>query len=302
MARRITVLPTLLAATVILGLALATGLWLSGQAHASSHGATRSISPTSVAPGAEITVTINATNLDTAGQVVETLPAGFAFVAGSTSPSSVRANASGQDVTFIILGANQSFSYKVTASSRAGDHTFGGTVTDTSATRRPITGDSAVTVRAAGTPAQAEATRALSDTSVGPGDEITVTITPTSYGSFGQVVETLPAGFAYVPGSVTPSSVRATVNGQDVTFILLGDDTTFRYKVTASDSAGSHTFTGRLVDDMGNSHTISGASRLNGCRPDAGSHQVLLPIHGKNQQQRHGEHQGHGTTADSAAW
>ena len=99
MVRNITIFPPLLLATaMILGLALLVGLWPSGQADASGHSATRSFAPSSVAPGGEITVTINAANLDSFGQVVETLPDGFSYVANSTSPSSIRTKVSGQVV------------------------------------------------------------------------------------------------------------------------------------------------------------------------------------------------------------
>ena len=66
------------------------------------------------------------------------------------------------------------------------------------------------------------ATRSFSSDSVGPGDEITVTIAATNYGGFGQVVETLPNGFSYVEDSTSPSDIRTRVVGQDVMFTLLG--------------------------------------------------------------------------------
>ena len=40
---------------------------------------------------------------------------------------------------------------------------------------------------------------------------------------FGQLVETLPAGFSYVAGSVTPSEVGVEVAGQEVRFSLFGE-------------------------------------------------------------------------------
>ena len=134
MVRNITILPPLLLATaMILGLALLVGLWPSGQADASGHSATRSFAPSSVARGGEITVTINAANLDSFGQVVETLPDGFSYVANSTSPSSIRTDVSGQVVSFTLQGTSAIFSYRVTASNMADRYTFRGTVTDGSA-------------------------------------------------------------------------------------------------------------------------------------------------------------------------
>ena len=253
---------------MILGLALVVGLWPSGQADASGHSATRSFAPSSVAPGGEITVTINATNLDTAGQVVETLPIGFSYVEGSTSPSTVRDRATGQQVKFTILGANQIFSYKVTASNTADSYTFRGTVTDGSTNSEDIGGASDVTVTAAQgatptptttivAPEQRGATRTISKTTVTPGEEVTVTIAAV-VGSVGKVTEILPDGFSYVADSVSPSDIREAVDGQEVAITLLGD-TIFSYKVTASSTGGDHDFTGTLADDQGK-HTTSAAT------------------------------------------
>ena len=60
-------------------------------------------------------------------------------------------------------------------------------------------------------PAPVEATshravRSFSASSVLPGGRVEVTITPTGYGSFGQVVETLPSGFSYARSSLAAIS------------------------------------------------------------------------------------------------
>ena len=49
-----------------------------------------------------------------------------------------------------------------------------------------------------GAPAGPNANRSLSADSVHAGGEVTVTIVADGYGSFGEVVETLPAGFTYL--------------------------------------------------------------------------------------------------------
>ncbi len=270
MVRNIAILSPLLLATVALGLALVVGLWPSGQADASGHSATRSLSPTSVAPGGEITVTIAATNYGSFGQVVETLPDGFSYVANSVSPSNVRVAADGQDVKFTLLGT-QSFSYKVTASNTAGEHTFEGMLRDDTGSSQSIVGASDVTVTGAPgptpdptppVPSNPRATRSLPTAPVAPGGEITVTIAATNYGSFGQVVETLPDGFSYVADSVSPSDVRVVEDGQDVKFTLLGTDQGFNYKVTAPSGTGSYDFSGVLKDDQEGETSIGGASRI----------------------------------------
>ena len=267
LSRKLAILPSLFM-VVALGLVLALGLWPSGQADASTHSATRTLSAPSVAPGDEITVTIRASGYGSFGQVVETLPPGFSYVGGSTNPSTIRTSVSGQDVRFTLLGAVPTFSYRVLASDTPGDYSLVGTLSDDRGTSGDITPDSNVTVTAAVTepeptttptatpaPSSASATRSM-PSRAGPGAELTVTIRASNYGSFGQVVETLPAGFSYVNGSTDPSTIRTSVTGQDITFTLLGADVGFSYKVTAASSGGTHTFSGNLIDDQGNSHTI----------------------------------------------
>jgi hypothetical protein len=79
---------------------------------------------------------------------------------------------------------------------------------------------------------------------VAPGRQLTVTITAEGHGSFGEVAETLPAGFTYLSGSLPDDQV--TRDGQTVTFALLGGTppTTFTYTVTASSVQRDHSFTG----------------------------------------------------------
>ena len=69
-----------------------------------------------------------------------------------------------------------------------------------------------------------------------PGGEILVTITASNYGPIGQVVETLPAEFAYAGSDLSESQVA--VDGQTVTLTLLGEET-LAYTVTAPAAEGS---------------------------------------------------------------
>ena len=278
LSRKLAILPPLFT-VVAVGLVLALGLWPSGQADASTHSATRTLSASSVEPGDEITVTIRASGYGSFGQVVETLPAGFSYVGGSTDPSSIRTSVAGQDVRFTLLGAVPTFSYRVLASDTPGDYLLVGTLSDDEGGREDITPDpgpdSDVSVTAATTepestatptatpvppaPSSASATRSM-PSRAGSGAELTVTISASNYGSFGQVVETLPAGFSYVDDSTDPSNIRTSVTGQDITFTLLGPNVSFSYKVTAASSGGTHTFEGNLIDDQGNPHTILDSS------------------------------------------
>ena len=121
--------PLLLAALVALGLAMAVGLWLPGQAGAqASNTAERSLPADDVRPGAEITVTIEHS---IGAAIVETLPIGFEYEHGSATtspqPSVSGQPSTGQVVTFGVVRAG-SFSYTVTASDEETTHTFAGRV------------------------------------------------------------------------------------------------------------------------------------------------------------------------------
>ena len=80
------------------------------------------------------------------------------------------------------------------------------------------------------------AVRSFSASSVLPGGRLEVAMALAGYGGLGQVVETLPAGFAYAGADLSESQVA--VDGQTVTFTLLGEET-FAYTVTAPAAEGS---------------------------------------------------------------
>ncbi|MDE2861082.1 MAG: cadherin domain-containing protein [Chloroflexota bacterium] len=205
---------------------------------------TRSISPASIAAGDETTVTIAITGSYTIGAVVETLPTGFSYVSGS---GSITPTESGQELSFALLGET-SLSYKIMADATvaAGQHAVSGELRYGIQQPRSVvavTGDSSVTVAAT---TAVTVTRGINPASVAAGEQATVTVTIAGDYSIGSVTETLPAGFSYVPGSVRPSAVAATVSGQDVSFALLGE-TPISYSVTASATAGQYAFSGQLV-------------------------------------------------------
>ena len=105
-------------------------------------------------------------------------------------------------------------------------------------------GASAWSSSAIGTLATWGAIRSFSPPSAALGGEVVVTITASGYGPFGGIMETLPAGFSYVSSSLPDDSV--TVNGQEVTFSLLGE-TDFTYTVAAPSAEGSYSFSGVLT-------------------------------------------------------
>ena len=106
-------------------------------------------------------------------------------------------------------------------------------------------GDGPWSSSAIGTPATWGAIRSFSPPSAALGGEVVVTVTASGYGPFGGIMETLPAGFRYVSSSLPDDSV--TVNGQEVTFSLLGE-TDFTYTVAAPSAEGSYSFSGVLTN------------------------------------------------------
>ena len=228
------------------------------EAAAEVTGLMRSFSAASVPAGGQFHVTI--AGISGSGRVTETLPAGFSYVDDSASATQggVRASVDGQGVTFTVLGAT-SFTYRVTASATGGSYSFSGVQAIVGGGSQQIGGDSTITVEAA-----AEVTglmRSFSPASVPAGGQFYVTIAGIS-GS-GRVTETLPAGFSYVDdsASATQGGVRASVDGQGVTFTVLGA-TSFTYRVTASATGGSYSFSGVQAIVGGGSQQIGGDSTI----------------------------------------
>ena len=190
--------------------------------------ANRSLSVDSVDAGGEVTVTIVADGHGTFGEVVETLPAGFTYVSSSGLPDD-QVDSEGQTVTFTLLGETSptTFTYTVTASSMEGDYSFTGVFSGVDADTDPFVGVQVggASDIAVGPPPGPNASRSFSPASVTAGGQVTVTIVADRYGSFGDVAETLPAGFTYVSSSGLPAD-QVVVDGQTVTFALIGEDKT----------------------------------------------------------------------------
>ena len=107
----------------------------------------------------------------------------------------------------------------------------------------------------------ASASRSFDTASVAPGETVTVTIDAANYGRFGRVTETLPDGFSY-DSSDDLDGDEVSEDGQIVEFTLQGTDITFSYTVTASDTAGSHDFSGTLRDSDRADHDVGGAASV----------------------------------------
>ena len=232
----------LLVIAAVAGVALG-GLWLvpSGNVYADNHSATRSFSPTSVAPGETVTVTIVARDYGGLALIVETVPSGFTAADGS------------QEVRLRLLQpAPTTHSYTVTAKDDAsGPQVFSGTIANEAREVRNVGGASTVTITAPATP-QPSAVRSISPSSVEPGGTVTVTIRADNYGGLGRIVETLDSDLT-----------SADADGQTITFRLLqAGPQTVRYTVTAPDATGDYSISGTLQDEDRNSHAVTGRSTV----------------------------------------
>ena len=191
--------------------------------------------------------------------MAETIPADFTYVAGS---SNVDVEVDGRTLEFVLYD-EAAVTYRVTASDTAGSHVFSGDLIDDQGNRLPIGGITSFTVTPV-TPGRSTpdpdptAQRSFSPSQIAPSGEVSVRIAVNDYGQFGGVAETIPADFTYVAGS---SNVDVEVDGRTLEFVLY-DEAAVTYRVTASDTAGSHVFSGELIDDQGNRHSIGGSSRV----------------------------------------
>ena len=79
------------------------------------------------------------------------------------------------------------------------------------------------------------------------------------WGSFGQVVETLPAGFSYERSDLSEAGIA--VEGQTVAFTLLGDER-FTYTVFAPSAVGVYSFSGVLRDVNKAEEAVEGDSGI----------------------------------------
>ena len=221
--------------------------------------ASREFSAATVMPGDPVTVTINASWYGEMGSVMETLPTGFSYHSSSLPAGDVSAN--GQMMTFTLPEAGEmatTFTYMVTASDMAGSYDFSGELTDAEGMTHAVGDAMMVTVEAAPVTEGPRASRTFAPSSVTEGGDVRVTVEVMDYGTLGAVVEMLPAGFDYVSGSIA----GVEENGRDITFPLLGE-TSFTYTARAvAPGAGDHSFSGELIDDMGQRYPVGGDSMV----------------------------------------
>ena len=216
--------------------------------------ATRALPAEPVSTGATFTVGIEASGYGVMGQVVETLPAGFVYGTSTLDPTSVEVV--DNTIIFYLFG-DSSFNYTVMASNTVGTYYFSGILRDDYKKDYKVGGDAEMVVEKA--EEKATATRALPEEPVPAGERFTVDIEASHYGVCGYVVETLPEGFVYEDSTLNPE--RVEVQDDTVEFTLRGEPS-FAYTVTASDTEGTYTFSGILIDEDDNEYDISGDTEI----------------------------------------
>ena len=257
--------PVLAVAAAIVGL-VAVGL-VGGQQSAEAQAAatasaTRSFSPSEVASGGTLTVTITVDNYGGIGQLTEEFPAAFTF---ESSPVATR---SGQTLTFNLV-ADTSVSYTLTAPTTTETRSisgFSGTLEPAVTEGVGVSGPSSVTVLSPPAQQTASATRSFSPSEVASGGTLTVTITVDNYGGIGQLTEEFPAAFTF------ESSPVATRSGQTLTFNLVAD-TSVSYTLTAPTTTETRSisgFSGTLEPAVTEGVGVSGPSSVTVRRPSSG--------------------------------
>ena len=253
----------LVVAAAIVGL-VAVGL-VGGQhsAQAQTASATRSFSPSEVASGGLLTVTITVDNYGGIGQLTEEFPADFTF-----DRSSPEVTPSGQTLTFNLV-ADMSVSYTLRAPTTTETRSisgFSGTLEPAVTEGVGVSGPSSVTVSSPPAQQTASATRSFSPSEVASGGLLTVTITVDNYGGIGQLTEEFPADFTF-----DRSSPEVTPSGQTLTFNLVADmSVSYTLRApTTTETRSISGFSGTLEPAVTEGVGVSGPSSVTVSSPPA---------------------------------
>ena len=226
-------------------------------ANAGSATATRILPAEPVPAGDFFTVTIEVSDYGVIGQIVETLPEGFMYSKSTIASKDVNFSGTTNTVKFTFLDLT-SFRYTVKASDTEGTYTFSGKLIDMEKKKHEVEGDDEIVIEESEED-DPTATRTLPDEPIPAGESFTVEIEASHYGFFGKVFETFSEGFAYEDSTLNPESVE--VEDNTVKFSLEGEPS-FTYTVTASDTEGTYTFSGILIDEDKNEYDIGGDTEI----------------------------------------
>ncbi|NQE04621.1 hypothetical protein C5S32_02010 [ANME-1 cluster archaeon GoMg1] len=234
--------------------------------------ATRKLPAELVPADSSFLVEIAVSGYGTFGQVVETLPEGFTYLASTLDPGSVEVVIN--TVEFTLLGET-SFTYTVALRPDVEEGTYPiSGILKVVDDEYEIDGDTEIVVEEAeDEEAEPTATRTLPEEPVSAGESFTIEIKASHYGIQGYVVETLPEGFVHDDYSgLKPDS--AVVEDNTVEFELSGEPS-FTYTATAPDAEGTYTFDGILIDKDKDEYDISGDTEIE--VGEKGS-EVTLPV------------------------
>ena len=203
--------------------------------------ATKTVDPSTVAPGGTVTYTVSATNTGTGPAnpyvLSDPLPTGMTYASGAT------ATLNGTSVPVVVGGTSASPTFTVAGPVQPGDkvvvmfpvtvgsNVASGTVLNNTAVIQPPVPDMppidvpAPPVNVVGVPDFSTGVKTPSETTVHPGDTLVYTVSATNTGngpaSSFILTDTLPNGVTFTPGS----TVTATINGQSVTASVSGTST-----------------------------------------------------------------------------
>ena len=239
--------PLLVVAAVVIGLAY------HNLAEASGHSAVRSLSPSTVAPGGELRVTVTVAGYGNLGRVVETIPPGFDYL-GSDLPANADIRR-GQTIGFILRPPPVSaFTYRLRAPSPTTTtrYTFSGYFQDQDPGPNPpaVGGATSVEVRAASSPpgGATETDASLSSLSLTDGDGMAIALTDAD-GNVVDFASDIDMYYAAVDNAVDMIDVMATATDTDATVTGTGamslseGDNTVEVTVTSEDGTETMTYT-----------------------------------------------------------
>jgi len=227
-----------------------------GIANAGSATATRTLPAEPVPAGEVFTVGIEISDY-TSGVLIESLPEGSCYLKSTLNDQFVKM-VDRYTVKFHLI-SETSFSYTVEAPDSEGTYTFSGILIDMNKNEYDVAGDTKIEVEEAEEEAEPTATRTLPEEPVSADESFTIEIEASHYGYFGNIVETLPEGFVYEDSTLNSESIE--VEDDTVEFELSGEPS-FTYTVTASDTEGTYTFSGILIDGDKNEYDIGGDTEI----------------------------------------
>jgi uncharacterized repeat protein (TIGR01451 family) len=225
--------------------------------------------------GYTVTISNSGGSQATLSSITAILPAGFSYVAGSTTgATTANPTADGQTLTwsgsFPVAGdGSTSLHFNVVVSSTPGTYTAEASASGEGVSATSSGPSAPITVTEPSGPVDLAAAIAADQAESGPGGSNGYTITITNpnpeQATLNSIAAVLPAGFSYVAGSTTGATTAdPSTEGQTLTwsgsFPVAGDgSTSLHFQVVVSDTPGTYTAQASATGE-GITVTPSGAS------------------------------------------